>query len=173
MIDWSDRVAPSFRWSELVTGESDQIIGARRHALAADSAAVRAATQLAETLQWVRDLVGAPVRVTSGYRGPTRTGSQHDTGHAADIQVDGLTPLQLLGMLHAAADHSPHPLRQCIAESLHTDAGSLSRPMAKGSGLWVHAAIGTGEWARPSTRPWATSIAPTSGPRLYRTWRPS
>lgn len=172
MIDWADPVAPSFRWHELVTGETDTIIGARRRGLAADPAAVRAATQLAETLQWVRALVDAPVRITSGYRGPTRTGSQHDTGHAADIQVDALSPLELLGMLHAAADHAPHPLRQVIAESLHTDRASLGRPMIKGSGLWLHVAIGTGEWSRPSTLPWATSVAPTSGRRRYVAWEP-
>lgn len=53
-------------------------------------------------LQPLRDKIGRPLRVTSGYR-PQRlnaaiggaANSQHVLGEAADIQCDGLTPLQL------------------------------------------------------------------------------
>lgn len=174
-LDWNARAAPNFEWSEFVTSitGSQTQIAERRAGLEADPAAQAAIRQVAEVCQWVRSLVGAPVRVTSAYRGPRARGSQHDTGHAADLQVDGMSVLDLMGMVYAVREHSPHPLRQVIAESNHTATSSLSRPMARGSGMWLHIAIRTGVWERPSTRPWATSVAPVEGDRVYRTWRPA
>ena len=54
--------------------------------------------RLVEALQELRDLAGAPVRVTSGYRCPDHNRavggakqSRHLRGHAADIVIKGLS----------------------------------------------------------------------------------
>ena len=57
---------------------------------------------LIESLQLLRDLIALPITVTSGYRciehnkkvGGSK-GSQHLTGRAADIKVDGMSSLEL------------------------------------------------------------------------------
>jgi hypothetical protein len=172
-MDWSARVGPHFTWEETVTADKPEILAARRRALAADAGAQRALEKMVAVAEWVRGLVGGrPVRITSGYRGPRRTGSQHDTGHALDLQVDGMSALELLALMYEHRASAPYPLRQVIAESMHADPASLSAPMRKGGGCWVHAAIATDEWARPSSKPWATSCAPRSGNRLYLAWSP-
>jgi zinc D-Ala-D-Ala carboxypeptidase len=59
--------------------------------------------QLVEALlQPLREQIGKPFKVTSGYRSPalnTAIGgvkaSQHSLGQAADIQVQGMTPLEV------------------------------------------------------------------------------
>lgn len=58
--------------------------------------------RLAEGLQLLRDVLGKPVRITSGYRCPSRNrvvggvpNSQHVLGLAADVVVDGLTPTEV------------------------------------------------------------------------------
>ena len=172
-MDWSAKIAPHFAWSEVVTADPNkpQVLADRRAALAADSNARAAMTKTIAVAEWIRGLVDAPVRITSGYRGPEQTGSQHDTGHAVDLQVDGMTVLDLIRLVYDNRDDSPHPLRQVIAESLHSDPVTLELHMAPECGVWLHVAIATGQWARESTRPWATSVAPTSGKRVYRTWR--
>ena len=57
---------------------------------------------LAENLQVLRDEIGKPVRIISGYRSPkynSRIGgakrSQHMTAKAADIKVNGMTPAEI------------------------------------------------------------------------------
>jgi hypothetical protein len=173
-LDWTALIAPHFAWDEVVTADPNkpEVLAARRAALASDSNARAAMTKTIAVAEWIRGLVDAPVRITSGYRGPERTGSQHDTGHALDIQVDGLSALELLELVHAHAGEAPHPLRQVIAESLHTSPLTLEKPMAEHCGVWLHVAIATGEWRRPSTLPWATSVAPVSGRRAYAAWAP-
>ncbi|MBS0212328.1 MAG: peptidase M15A [Proteobacteria bacterium] len=82
--------------------------------------AVAALTTLAvNVLEPLRVRLGRPIRITSGYR-PARLNtaiggaptSQHLVGQAADIQVDGLTPLQLC---HAVLD-ARLPFDQLIYE---------------------------------------------------------
>jgi len=58
--------------------------------------------ELIEKLQKLRDALGKPIIVTSGYRTATynkKSGgistSNHLTGRAADIKVTGMTPLQV------------------------------------------------------------------------------
>lgn len=58
--------------------------------------------QLIYRLQLLRDKIGKPVRITSGYRTEQWNkdvggvpSSQHLLGKAADIQVDGITPENL------------------------------------------------------------------------------
>jgi hypothetical protein len=170
-LDWTANVAPHFAWSEVVTG-TPEAVTVRRAGLADDANARAALAKTCVVAEWIRGLVDCPIRITSGYRGPERTGSQHDTGHALDIQVDGISALELLELVHAHADEAPHPLRQVIAESLHTSVLTLEKPMAARCGVWLHFAIATGEWRRPSTLPWATSVAPVSGRRMYAAWAP-
>lgn len=55
--------------------------------------------QLAENLQVIRDEIGQPITITSGYRSPAHNkaikgakNSFHVKGMAADIKVNGMTP---------------------------------------------------------------------------------
>lgn len=64
--------------------------------------AVENLTVLAQNLQVLRDHLGKPIHVTSGYRSPAynkKVGgkplSQHPKGKAGDIQVEGMTPKQV------------------------------------------------------------------------------
>lgn len=59
-------------------------------------------TELAKNLQVIRDHIGKPIRINSGYRSPEyneKVGgvkkSQHLTGKAADMRVLGMSPKQL------------------------------------------------------------------------------
>lgn len=58
--------------------------------------------ELVENLQIIRDYIGKPIRVISGYRSPKynrRIGgarkSQHMTAKAADLRVSGMSPREL------------------------------------------------------------------------------
>jgi uncharacterized protein YcbK (DUF882 family) len=58
--------------------------------------------ELAENLQVLRDEVGVPITITSGYRTPAYNkkiggakNSQHCHARAADIKVQGLTPKEV------------------------------------------------------------------------------
>lgn len=62
--------------------------------------------ELAINLQVLRDHLGKPVKVNSGYRSPAHNmnvggahNSQHLYGRAADIVVDGYTPFQVAGII--------------------------------------------------------------------------
>ena len=66
---------------------------------------------LTECLQPIRNYIGKPIKVTSGYRCqtlnnlPTIRGaknSEHLTGRAADIVVSGMTPRQLIEKIKAS-----------------------------------------------------------------------
>ena len=76
----------------------------------------------------LRDLIGRPIKVNSGYRGPAlnlrikgATKSQHLTGQAADIQSPGVAVLELFKMVI----RSRLPFDQIIYE-------------VKGASKWVH-----------------------------------
>jgi len=62
---------------------------------------------VAEQLQELRDIVCVPIKVTSGYRSPEHneavggvSDSQHLTGKASDIQVEGYSPEQVYNLLN-------------------------------------------------------------------------
>lgn len=64
--------------------------------------------QLANNLQVLRDALGRPVHVLSGYRTPAHNAavggakaSQHLVAKAGDLHVDGLTPAQLHAQIEA------------------------------------------------------------------------
>lgn len=177
-IDWNAPLAPHFRMHEFVTGKSDQAIAARRAAVQASPTAQVALRELATVLEALRNVLGAPIHITSAARGARSLrdseSSQHFTGHAADVQVRGMTPIDLLGLLYGWAEHSPIPLRQCIAETMSRSTEDLRRPMEEHSGRWVHIAIRSGVWNRPASPAWATSVAPPEGERRrYPAWTPT
>lgn len=67
----------------------------------------RNAQALAERLQIIRDVLKAPVTISSGYRCPElnkvvggEIDSQHQLGLAADIHAKGYTASQLFGAIH-------------------------------------------------------------------------
>jgi uncharacterized protein YcbK (DUF882 family) len=66
---------------------------------------------ITECLQPIRNYIGKPIRITSGYRCktlndlPTIRGaknSQHLTGQAADIVIAGMTPKQVIEKIIAS-----------------------------------------------------------------------
>jgi zinc D-Ala-D-Ala carboxypeptidase len=89
----------------------------------------------------IRDHVGRPVRVTSGYRcaalnariGGSPT-SQHSKGEAADIQVDGYTEAQLFELWRWVGWRSRLPFGQVIFED--------KRPDDPQTGAWLHVSLG-------------------------------
>jgi len=126
-----------------------------------------ALTGLCEVLEIIRGEIGEAVHVTSGFRhGDPK---QHGRGQAADIQVRSMDPLQLLNIIYTMGLPG---VRQVIAESLHPDKASLSRPMLEGSGLWVHVAIHGPGYEKPAGSAWLTSTAPVSGDRVFVRWVP-
>ena len=67
---------------------------------------MRVDPELVRKLQQLRDRIGKPISITSGYRCPAHNaavggaaGSQHLLGKAADIVVQGMAPAQV-------ADHA-------------------------------------------------------------------
>ena len=62
--------------------------------------------ELAKNLQVLRDEVKKPIKITSGYRSPEHNAkiggakaSQHITGKAADIKIEGMTPKQVAAVI--------------------------------------------------------------------------
>lgn len=97
---------------------------------------------LAQTiLQPVRDYIGKPIRINSGYRSPAKNASvpgssatsQHMLGEAADICVPGLTDARLRELYDWIAFVSPIPFGQVIFED--------KRPDSEG-GAWIHISLG-------------------------------
>ena len=126
--------------------------------------------RLCSALEVIRSEVGEAVYVTSGFR--SGDPKQHGAGLAADIQVRSMSPLDLIAVVRRLADGLQISPRQGIAESLHADKASLSRPMLEGSGLWVHVAIFGPGYEKPTRSAWLTSTAPVSGIRTFVGWTP-
>jgi zinc D-Ala-D-Ala carboxypeptidase len=66
-------------------------------------------TRLAELLEQVREVVGKPITINSGYRSKqindfvgSKDSSQHRIGCAADIRVSGMTPSQVCEAIKTA-----------------------------------------------------------------------
>jgi hypothetical protein len=168
-VNPSDRLAPNFLAVELVAmtepGPERDARWAVRSQLVTPPIA-HELRRLAWVLQVIRNEVGGAVRITSGLRAGNGK-SQHHHGQAADIQVDGVSPLALIALIHR--HRAPMKLRQVIAETTGDEA-SLSLPMGKGTGRWVHVAImGETAYNRPSGDPWMTCHR-VGGSDLYRAW---
>ena len=153
----SERLSRHFALAELLTTSHRDLADEQ----AAGVAHVRPAlVALCTTvLDPIRDHVGRPVRVTSGYRCPalnTRIGgaasSQHMRGEAADIQVDGYTEAQLWDLWRWLGWRSGLRYGQAIFED--------SRPDDPTRGSWIHVSLGA---------PWRASSR--CGQRL--TWTPA
>tara|TARA_Y100000401_G_C8326015_1_gene228343 strand:+ start:4563 stop:4955 length:393 start_codon:yes stop_codon:yes gene_type:complete len=64
--------------------------------------------KVANQLQWLRDYLGKPIKINSGYRCPSHNEasggvklSKHTLGMASDISVKGVEPEQVLATLEA------------------------------------------------------------------------
>lgn len=120
--DLSMRLSRSFTLAELVASRTATVRGIDNTPTPADVERLRALAQ--RVLQPLRDAIGAPLRVTSGYRSAELNAavggsdrSQHMTGQAADLVTDGLSSLELLEVAQAAGipwdqaityDDAPH-----------------------------------------------------------------
>ncbi len=125
-------------------------------------------TDLCGVLERIREQVGEAVHVTSGFR--SGDPKQHGRGQAADIQVRSMSPIGVMRVIYGMGLPG---VRQVIAESMHRDRLSLSQPMIKDSGLWVHVAIHGPGFERAASMPWGTSVAPPEGQdRAYVRWVP-
>jgi hypothetical protein len=159
-------LSPHFTLDELTIRRG--VKGADAHKV---TPAIRAQlVRLCSALEAVRSEVGEAVHVTSGFR--SGDPKQHGAGLAADIQVRSMSPLDLIATIRRLSDGLQLSPRQVIAESLHTDKASLSRPMLEGSGLWVHVAIFGPGYMSPTRSAWLTSTAPVSGSRVFVGWMP-
>lgn len=92
------------RWSESLSANFavHELAARRLDVRGAHAAYSRIAPPLVEGLQAIRDALGAPITVTSGYRYPALNGdvggadsSQHMTGRAVDVKSAAATPLEL------------------------------------------------------------------------------
>jgi zinc D-Ala-D-Ala carboxypeptidase len=100
-----DLLSPHFSLRELTITEHRDVDNSPRDEI------IPHLTFLASRLENVRELVGQPVFVTSGYRCPALNklvggarDSDHTYGLAADIHAPGLTTTQLYEMLFANRD---------------------------------------------------------------------
>jgi hypothetical protein len=151
---------PHFTWNELTVRK--RIPGAD---LARLTPAVRVElARIAACAEVIRAHVGKPIRVTSAFRaGDPR---QHGQGQAMDIQVDGMSPMELLRIVREL--DMPHPLRQVIAETVHGSRADLDRDMGEGSGQWLHIAVrGLERYDTSSDLPWGASWDPPTASRAY------
>jgi hypothetical protein len=150
---------PHFSWQELTVRK--RIPGADLARLTDPARAELA--RVAACAEVIRAHVGKPIRVTSAFRaGDPR---QHGQGQAMDIQVDGMSPMELLRIVREL--DTPYPLRQVIAETVHGSRADLDAPMGEGSGRWLHIAVFGDGFTRASTMPWGASWDPP-GDRVYR-----
>lgn len=105
-VDYSDPVTGGSVPLVEVAGRGDEFLSAnfRVAEFAASDGAryARISPDLVDALQRLRDHIGAPVEVRSGYRHPVLNDeaggadeSQHMVGHAADIRSPGVAPLDL------------------------------------------------------------------------------
>jgi len=153
------------KWSPHIAG-SELVAPGREELL--DDERGRSLYLLAADLEVIREAAGGkPLRITSGLRPVISAGagsrSQHVEGQAADIQIDGLTPRELIAIIyhHRARLHA----RQVIAET-RAGIADLSQPMAKGGGRWVHYAIMGPGFSDAQT--WLTS----GDGKTYSRWAP-
>lgn len=154
------------RWSPHIAGS--ELVAPGREQLITDERG-RSLYLLAADLENIREAAcNKPIRITSGLRPVIGTGagarSQHVEGQAADIQIDGLTPLELQALIYR--QRARLHVRQVIAET-RAGLADLSQPMVKGGGRWVHVAI-LGPGFSPTSSAWLTSADGST----YHRWSP-
>ena len=121
------RLAPHFTFGELTHSDTGQRLGLlddlRREASA--KVIVSRLRKVAEVLEYLRGVLGAPIQVTSGYRtialnkaiGGSSRKSQHMTGSAADFVVPDLGSAWVALTDAAKRGKTPWPIGQVILES--------------------------------------------------------
>ena len=160
----SDRPSKYFSWNEATTRKG--VPGADLQRLT--PSAREALKRVCANADVIREHVGEPVWITSGFRfGDSK---QHGAGQALDMQVRSLTPRQLIRVVYDLdkAGKFPHSVRQAGAESRST---GLDGKMAEHSNRWTHLAvfgIGDEPWRDRSRLPWFESPDGES----YIVWRP-
>lgn len=91
---------------------------------------------LAQRLQIIRDHIGKPIKILSGYRTPAYNASvggaehsQHKEAKAAGITVDGMTPRELHAEIEAliAAKRIPNGGLGLYKGFVHVDTGNPRR----------------------------------------------
>ncbi|HWH74952.1 MAG TPA: D-Ala-D-Ala carboxypeptidase family metallohydrolase [Methylibium sp.] len=100
-----ERLTANFWLSEFLASDTAARLGIDNTPTAMVEATIR--NVLAPGMQAVRDLLGVPVQITSGYRSPKLNaavrgsqGSQHCSGHAADFRAPGFgTPRRVCELL--------------------------------------------------------------------------
>ena len=77
-----------------------------KHNFALTETVLRNIQELAKNLQVLRDEIGKPIKITSGYRSPEHNAkvggvksSRHITGEAADLKVAGMTPKEVAAVI--------------------------------------------------------------------------
>lgn len=125
------KLSRHFTFSEMTRSQTATRLGIRNHPSAEHVEALR--HLCAEVLEPVREMVGRPVRISSGYRSAElseRIGSsprsQHCRGEAADFEVPGISNLVLA---HAIAE-SQIPYDQLILE--------FHDPLEGPASGWIH-----------------------------------
>jgi zinc D-Ala-D-Ala carboxypeptidase len=103
---WSSgmELAPNFKLAEFTRSATADRLGIDNTPNARQVQALQALSS--DVLQPIRDAVGVPVRITSGYRSPElnaavngSTSSQHMKGEAADFTVEGYTAKELADLV--------------------------------------------------------------------------
>ncbi|MCB9745306.1 MAG: DUF882 domain-containing protein [Alphaproteobacteria bacterium] len=131
-IDLQERLAPNFTFAELTTTNHSELILENRKEAIAYLAKLR---QLAALLQKIRDHVGVPVKVNSGFRsqalnnavhGASGT-SQHMRGEAVDFSIPGKDMREVWRWI---AEESGLRFGQLIHEE-------------KNGGVWIHISLET------------------------------
>jgi hypothetical protein len=114
----------------------------------------------------IRDHVGRPVRINSGYRSPALNAatpgasstSQHVRGEAADLVIVGGSEADLWDLWRWIGWASPLRFGQVIFED--------ARPADPNGGAWIHVSLGLG-WRVPSRCGQRLTWSPSRGYTTY------
>lgn len=148
MVDLSVRLSPNFTLRELAGVDDARWRAAQVAGLLVVPAHgprqpvyERLAVLARTILQPIRDHIGRPLRINSGFRSPEKNAatpgasatSQHCFGEAADIAVPGYNDAQLADLADWIGTSGAFPFGQVIFED--------ARPGSEG-GAWIHVSLG-------------------------------